>query len=237
MISRRVAMIGALSFASTIALAEDSNTEYREYPFQDYFSRFLRGKDPSVAQDVKEAEAIAAMMPKDNPYHIMEELSKIFEKGSTGEVFNARWKRIANPLIVLFFHDIGYKKTPYPGDCTPWCAATVSWCLQRAGKKIAKDPASSQSYLKYGLPVSKPQIGDLCVFTDVGNPSNGHVGFFVSATEDSVKIIGGNQSGQSTTNCGPGYRQSVVNVTELPINKKRDRSVGVHYLATIRRPA
>jgi uncharacterized protein (TIGR02594 family) len=166
----------------------------------------------------------------------MQHLSDLTERGSTGELFKARWQKIANPLIVLFFHEIGYKETLYPGDCTPWCAASLSWCLKRSGKKLPANPASSQSFLEYGKPVDDPVRGDLCVFTDIKSSATGHVGIFMERSSDAIKLLAGNQSGQSVTNCGPGYRQSQISTAWLPINKAKDPSAGVHYLAGFRRP-
>jgi uncharacterized protein (TIGR02594 family) len=234
-ITRRVLLANTLAFSVTPAFADDRE-EYLEYPFRDYFSRFQRGRDPSLDKDIDAANRIAESMPKDDPLNIMQQLSKIVDVGSTGEAFNMRWKKFANPLIVRFFHDIGYKKTPDPGDCTSWCAATVAWCLHRAGLPIPKDPASSQSFLRYGTKVSSPNRGDLCVFTDVNDRAHGHIGFFVDRSGEKLSVLGGNQSGESMTNCGPGYRKSKIDVVEIPINSSKDRSVGIHYLAAYVRP-
>ncbi len=236
LLDRRVFVMGAAALLATPSKA-DSRLEYREYSFSDYFSPSLRGRDPSRAPDIEAASRIATSMPKNDHLQIMQALSQITEVGSTGESFNARWKKFANPLIVRFFHDIGYRKTPYPGDCTPWCAATTSWCLRRAGLSIPSDPASSQSFLHYGKRVSDPRPGDLCVFTDINDRAHGHVGMFVALNGDSVSVLGGNQSGESQTNCGPGYRQSKIAIAEIPVNSKRERSVGIHYLAAYVRPA
>jgi uncharacterized protein (TIGR02594 family) len=235
MLDRRSLMTGVTALLASPACAVPS-PDYREYSFQDYFSPGRRGPYPGDPADITKAERIANSLPTQGHFEIMQALSQINDVGSTGEAFNERWKRFANPLIVLFFHEIGYKKTPYPGDCTPWCAATTSFCLKRAGRSIPHDPASSQSFLHYGDPVSEPQHGDLCVFTDIGDPVHGHVGMFVSRTGDSVSVLGGNQSGHSATGCGPGYRQSKIAPVEYPINRERKRSVGVHYLAAYVRP-
>jgi uncharacterized protein (TIGR02594 family) len=235
-IDRRLFVTAAAALLAMPSKA-DNRLEYLEYPFRDYFSPQLRGRNPSRATDIEAANRIATSMPKSDHFEIMQRLSKIEEAGSTDELFNARWKTFANPLIVRFFHDIGYKKTPYPGDCTPWCAATTSWCLQRAGLSIPADPASSQSFLRYGTRVSDPRPGDLCVFTDVNDKAHGHVGMFVSTDGASLKVLGGNQSGQSVSNCGPGYRQSKIDIAEIPINSRKERSAGIHYLAAYVRPA
>jgi hypothetical protein len=59
---------------------------------------------------------------------------------------------------------------------------------------------------------------------------------FVKTNGEIVSVLGGNQTGESVTNCGPGYRQSKIDVAEIPINPKRKRSVGIHYLAAYVRP-
>jgi uncharacterized protein (TIGR02594 family) len=224
--------------AALLAAATKPNDrlQYREYSFKDYFEPGLRGTYPSDPADIDTAESIAASMPRDDPFKIMKSLSQVTQVGSTGEPFKARWKKFANPLIVRFFHDIGYKKTPYPGDCTPWCAATTSWCLKRAGLPLPADPASSQSFLHYGKRVAEPKPGDLCVFTDVNDRVHGHVGLFVALNGKVLSVLGGNQAGESVTNCGPGYRQSEIALAEIPVNAERKRSVGIHYLAAYVRP-
>jgi uncharacterized protein (TIGR02594 family) len=235
MLDRRT-LVAGLATLLTSPAHSDSRSEYREYSFKDYFSPQWRGTYPSDPRDITTANQIVDSLPTNNHFQIMQALSEIKQTSSTGEPFNARWKKFANPLIVRFFHDIGYKKTPYPGDCTPWCAATTSWCLKRSGHSIPLDPASSQSFLNYGARVSDPRPGDLCVFTDVDDRSHGHVGMFVKTNGEVVSVLGGNQSGESVTNCGPGYRQSRIAVAEIPINPERKRSVGIHYLAAYVRP-
>jgi uncharacterized protein (TIGR02594 family) len=235
-IPRRTFITGAAATLLASPSRADDRLDYREYSFTDYFSPRLRGRYPVKQEDIDAANRLAASMPSGDGFATMQALSQITEVGSTGELFNMRWKAFANPLIVRFFHDIGYKKTPYPGDCTPWCAATVSWCLRRAGKSLPPDPASSQSYLGYGRPVSDPQPGDICVFTDVGDRVHGHVGFFASRSGDVLNVLGGNQLGESETNCGTGYRKSKIGIAQIPINPNKDRRVGFHYLAAYVRP-
>jgi uncharacterized protein (TIGR02594 family) len=235
-IARRTFLIAAAATLVSSPLMADDRLEYREYNFTDYFSPRLRGRYPIRNEDIEAANRIAESMPKGDWFATMRSLSQITEVGTTGELFNMRWKTFANPLIVRFFHDIGYRKTPNPGDCTPWCAATVSWCLKRAGKKIPNDPASSQSYLHYGSRVANPEPGDICVFTDVRDRAHGHVGLFTSFSGNTLNVLGGNQLGESETNCGPGYRKSKIVMDQIPINSNRDRSVGIHYLAAYVRP-
>lgn len=237
MLDRRSILIGLSTtvVSAQFASAADDRLDYKNYDFLDYYAD--KGKNPSLQADIDAANRIVESLPKANYRSIMQRLSEITEVGSTGEPFNMRWRTVANPLIVRFFHDIGYAKTPYPGDCTSWCAATLSWCLLRSGHKIPNDPASSQSFLRYGVRVEQPLNGDICVFTDVGDDAHGHVGLFVSRSGENVGVLGGNQTGDSATNCGPGYLKSRIDVTHIPINPDRKRSVGIHYLSAYVRPA
>lgn len=220
------------------ATADNPDTDYAEYDLDDYFDH-IKGPVKDVdAGDLQMVETIISRMKGLGHVEIMETLEALTDKGSTGELFNTRWKKFGNPLIVKFFHDIGYKRTPMPGDCTAWCAATLSWCLQTAGKSIPNsNPASSQAFLHVGTKVSTPKRGDICVFTDLDDPAHGHVALFSGFEGDSkVKILGANQSGSSPTACGPGYRRSKVSYTVFPINPARDSAVFSKYLAAYVRP-
>jgi uncharacterized protein (TIGR02594 family) len=216
----------------------EADPSYLEYDYVDLYAPLhVRGTFDPPDPDIATALDLASQMPTKDHFTVMKALAAITTKGTTGEYFNERWKRVANPLIVKFFHDIGYAKTPYPGDCTPWCAATVSWCLQRSGLKLPSEPASSQSFLSYGRPVTSPSVGDLCVFTNIDDNAHGHVGLFVSyPSPGCVEVLGGNQSPSSSTNCGPGFRQSKVTPFPMAINKEKDPTKSPHFLAAYVRP-
>lgn len=234
-INRRDILAGAASFAAMPSYA-DERTEYVEYSFVDYYAPSIKGTLPSLEKDILAAEKLAASMPTNDHLAIMHKLSEITERGSTGELFNMRWKKIANPLIVLFFHDVGYNEKTYPNDCTPWCAATVSWCLKRSGKKLPAKPASSQSFLRYGRRVTDPVPGDLCVFTNIGDNALGHVGLFMARNGDAISVLGGNQSPGSETNCGPGYRQSKISLAKMAANEAQDAAVSPLFFSAFIRP-
>lgn len=237
-LTRRTFLLGAAAtlYSPALLAQDDDRLEYREYSFKDWFAPRFRGSRDAPQQDIDVANGIASRMPTTNYFDVMRALAHVTEVGTTGELFNMRWKTFGNPLIVKFFHDVGYRRTPYPGDCTPWCAATVSWCLKRAGKSIPSNPASSQSYLRYGRKVTDPSPGDICVFTNIGDPAHGHVGLFLSKTNETVEVLGGNQLGQSQTNCGPGYRKSKIAPVHMAINPTRSRAVSISYLAGYFRP-
>jgi uncharacterized protein (TIGR02594 family) len=237
---RRTLIAGAMLSAGFDRLAGAQpmgpDSDYKEYDFDDYFAESRGPVKDLNASDLEKVGEIIASLPKDAPISIAEALAALPDVGSTGEKFNSRWKTIGNPLLVKFFHDIGYRKTPMPGDCTAWCAATVSWCLQRVGKDLPRDPASSQSFLRYGKKVDNPQRGDICVFTDLDDAAHGHVGFYYGRGADGVRVLGGNQSGRSTTGCGPGYRQSRIDASSYAINPTKDPKVAGKFLAAFVRP-
>ena len=195
------------------------------------------GTWPAKSTDVDTANQIASTLPTHTYLDVMSSLSKLNTVGTTGELFRARWKNYANPLIVRMFHDIGYATTPLAGDCTSWCAAAVAWCLKRDGKPIPSQPASSQSFLDYGTAVGDPKIGDLCVFTDIADRAHGHVALFYGHAGGSrVKLLGGNQSSLGSTNCGAGYQRSSIDMIVLDTNPRKDRNVGFLYLNKFVRP-
>lgn len=242
-IDRRKLIISAgalITPFNAFAQTSGGDKEYEEYDFKDYYDKTMGPQPDLDPNDAQMVEQIIKRFSNKNHVEIMEELESLAEKGSTGELFNTRWKTKGNPLIVRFFHEIGYKKTPYPGDCTPWCAATLSYCLKAAGKSIPHDPASSQSFLEYGTEVSLPRSGDICVFTDLGDASHGHVAFYAGAIGNgNLRILGANQSGagRPLTDCGPGYRKSRVSYDTYPTNPSRDPNVFSKYLAKYVRPS
>ena len=190
----------------------------------------LRGADDLRAQQILNA------LPQHGYYEIMLSLAAISTKGSTGENFNARWRSARNPLIAKLFHDVGYSDPVYD-SCAPWCAVALAWCLQRDGRPLPSNPIASQSYLHYGTPVETPQLGDICIFTDVDDASIGHVGLFVSfAGGDKITVLGGNQKGDVDTRCGPGFLNSYITFEDVEINRARRMTDNGLYLRQIRRP-
>lgn len=77
-------------------------------------------------------------------------------------------------------------------DETPWCAAFVCWCLERASVPSTR-AALARSYLRWGVALSKPQIGCVVVLTRGASRTQGHVGFYVGARDSDVLLLGGNQ--------------------------------------------
>lgn len=83
-------------------------------------------------------------------------------------------------------------------DETDWCAAFMNWCVEQAGLVGTKSPAAI-GWKKFGTDVlSSPQRGDIVVLKrwKTGDTWSwqGHIGFFLSMTEDEIELLGGNQS-------------------------------------------
>lgn len=92
-----------------------------------------------------------------------------------------------NPRIIEYHSATTLKSM---ADEIPWCAAFVSWCLEKAGIQSTKS-AWAKSYLNWGEPLSVPKFGAVAVFSREGN--KGHVGFYVGQNDDAVFVLGGNQ--------------------------------------------
>lgn len=95
-----------------------------------------------------------------------------------------------NPRIVGYFRDAGH-----PGvasDEVAWCAAFCGACLERAGITSTRS-LLARSYLRWGEPIDEPRMGAVAVLSRGADPSQGHVGFWLGETDDSVVLLGGNQ--------------------------------------------
>ena len=222
-ISRR-----GLIFAATAAVA---------LPLPGWASRRVfidtLGVKPSLPEDVKRVPAILANLPTDNYLKLMQALANLgaTEKpGSTGEPWNRRWREYANPLLVHIWNEMGYQADT---DCTAWCGVTLGWCLKRTGIKPPPDCASSQAYLNYFKETSTPQVGDICVFTNYGDATHGHVTIFENAVpaQKAVRVVGANQSLSIPTNCPGNVGVNVVDERVMAL-----KTAG-HFLNKYVRPA
>ena len=101
----------------------------------------------------------------------------------------------ANPRILEYL-----RETPLAqggeSDETPWCAAFVNCCLAQAQIPGTKS-AAARSFLKWGA-ARDPRPGAIVVIrrlvgTTPITASGFHVGFFVSGTEKTIRLLGGNQ--------------------------------------------
>lgn len=84
---------------------------------------------------------------------------------------------------------------------TEWCAAFVNAILEdsniNGSASVSKYPLTAKSFLKWGVEVDSPQIGDIVVFPRGNLGWQGHVGFYTGTTVyDNIEyylILGGNQ--------------------------------------------
>lgn len=95
-----------------------------------------------------------------------------------------------NPRILEYLKTVSNE---FKADEIPWCAAFVNWCLEMAGA-IGTGFANARSFLKWGRPTTRPQLGDIVVFWR-GKPDGwkGHAGFYAGEKGDKILILGGNQ--------------------------------------------
>lgn len=83
-------------------------------------------------------------------------------------------------------------------DETPWCSCFVAWCLRTAGQPVFGVNAGAKSWLKFGMPLTKPKLGAIAVIfkkhAGAAITSSGyHVAFYVSEHHDKLFLFGGNQ--------------------------------------------
>ena len=91
-------------------------------------------------------------------------------------------------------------------DHTAWCSAFVGWCVERAGFP-STEKANARSWLKWGIPLTTPAHGCICVLRR-GDPMGwqGHVGFLVGLTLQTVTLLGGNQRNSVSIHTYPRVR-------------------------------
>ena len=219
-----------------------------DYPFVDYYdpnrpapvtgsqlaAPFGNARAPQA--DIDAATKLTNAAPTTSALAILVYFAALSETGTMGEAFNARWQYYGNPVIVRFFHDIGYKDDKYPdGDCTPWCAAALSWAFKRCGLPIPPNPVSSQSYVGFGQTVTVPLAGDVVVFTSIQSPGHGHVGLYLGGDANTIDVLGGNQADLKfgPTDCGPSYPRSKIFSRTFNRNIERDLRTSSLYLNAI----
>ena len=95
-----------------------------------------------------------------------------------------------NPEIMKYFEHFG----GVYHDETAWCSAFVNWCAMTAGLEYSGQ-LNARSWLKVGVEVEYPVIGDIVVFWRESPQSwKGHVGIFISKIGDKIYTLGGNQN-------------------------------------------
>ena len=97
-----------------------------------------------------------------------------------------------NPEVMKYFHETG--RTWVDHETTPWCDAFMDWCAMTAGYRFSPG-LNALGWLKEGVEVSRPSMGDIVVFWRKSRDSvYGHVGLFIRKHGSSIWVLGGNQS-------------------------------------------
>lgn len=76
-------------------------------------------------------------------------------------------------------------------DETPWCGCFIQWCMTQAGHPRRPGLASARRWQPSATETSPPRYGAICVIEH--GDGGFHVGFFVQALTNGVKLLGGNQ--------------------------------------------
>jgi uncharacterized protein (TIGR02594 family) len=108
-----------------------------------------------------------------------------------------------NPRIVTMYRDAGAASVT--DDETAWCAAYVGACLSRVGIKPSGS-LMARSYLGWGETISVGRPGAIAVFSRGGDPTFGHVAFWLGETARSIVVLGGNQGDAVTVQAFPRER-------------------------------
>lgn len=85
-------------------------------------------------------------------------------------------------------------------DEIPWCSSFVNWAMRQAGYQ-GSNSALARSWLDWGEALAKPKPGAVTVIKRkgmtkdmaTGSATGFHVGFYVSQTPTSLRLLGGNQ--------------------------------------------
>lgn len=117
-----------------------------------------------------------------------------------------------NKRILQYSSDLGL--TWVKTDETSWCSIWLSWVALTSGYSYPiSSPATARSWLKVGLEVKKPKIGDIAIFWRESKDSwKGHVGIYISESNAYVYVLGGNQNNMVCIKAYPkskllGYRR------------------------------
>jgi len=100
-----------------------------------------------------------------------------------------------NPRIMQYAEETGFKK--YKKDEAHWCSLFMNWCAEKAGLERSYS-LGARSWLRVGIPIDNPELGDVVVFWRVSRDSwQGHVGLFNGFARDGrIYCLGGNQGDQ-----------------------------------------
>jgi uncharacterized protein (TIGR02594 family) len=107
-----------------------------------------------------------------------------------------------NPRVVEYLNSTDLDSDSAGSDETPWCSAFVNWCVEKSDNE-GTNSAWARSWLDWGKRTDEPSTGCIVVFSRGTN--SGHVAFYLSKDDDSIRVLGGNQSDQV---CEANYPKS-----------------------------
>ena len=131
-----------------------------------------------------------------NGYTMPRHMQIAFSLIGTTEVFGKQH----NPTILKWAKDLGLGKV-YANDELAWCGLFFAHVMKEAGRRVdlnTKDPYDYLRAAKYvnmnGAEIidrKDAAFGDVLIFQ---RPGGGHIGFYVSESENFYSVLGGNQS-------------------------------------------
>ena len=105
-----------------------------------------------------------------------------------------------NKTILQWANDLGLGKV-YTNDEMAWCGLFFAHVMKEAGRRVdlnTKDPYDYLRAAKYAnmngaeiIDSKDAAFGDVLIFQ---RPGGGHIGFYVSESENFYSVLGGNQS-------------------------------------------
>lgn len=99
-----------------------------------------------------------------------------------------------NPDILGWAAELGGEVAKvYTHDSVAWCGLFVAIAAKRAFWPVVDRPLWAANWLKWGVEVATPMLGDILVFT---RPGGNHVGFYVGEDATHFHVLGGNQTDQ-----------------------------------------
>jgi len=121
----------------------------------------------------------------------------------------------SNPRILQYFSAVNIPTdgTVALHDETSWCAAFVSWVLEQCSIP-SKRTLWALTYAHFGVKLDAPIKGCLVVLKR--GEKNGHVGFYDCEDENSIFVLGGNQSNKVTISAFPKDRLIAYRGLEIP---------------------
>jgi uncharacterized protein (TIGR02594 family) len=124
-------------------------------------------------------------------------------------------EKVNDPNIIDYFKVSGHSWVK-DDDTYSWCSAFVNWVARKCGYE-STGTLLARDWLKVGIPVDKPEQGDIVVFWRVKKDSiYGHVGFYIGEVTSlggrHIYVLGGNQSNMVKISTYPkdrilGYRR------------------------------